>query len=212
MRNEIHFECCWRATRGGAVVLPDHRRFAAGLPRLTYSCPPCALYNSIRLWLNPQLFTSHARSSAPARHPPGFVEPCLPTLGHTVPTGPQWAYEIKHDGFRFICRREGERVRRTIYGSYAMTADQALAAAAPGDHSEEHGALDEALEFLRTELAEGRVEVTVIQAAAKKAGIAERTLKRARAKLKVIKQREGFGPGGKFFLAMPDTIEGQQNA
>jgi ATP-dependent DNA ligase len=25
--------------------------------------------------------------------------------------GPQWAYEIKHDGFRFVCRREGERVR-----------------------------------------------------------------------------------------------------
>jgi bifunctional non-homologous end joining protein LigD len=51
------------------------------------------------------------RSSAPARHPPGFIKPCLPTLGHAVPTGPQWAYEIKHDGFRFICRREGERVR-----------------------------------------------------------------------------------------------------
>jgi bifunctional non-homologous end joining protein LigD len=28
-----------------------------------------------------------------------------------VLTGPQWAYEIKHDGFRFICRRDGERVR-----------------------------------------------------------------------------------------------------
>jgi bifunctional non-homologous end joining protein LigD len=28
-----------------------------------------------------------------------------------VPTGPQWAFEIKHDGFRFICRREAERVR-----------------------------------------------------------------------------------------------------
>jgi bifunctional non-homologous end joining protein LigD len=28
-----------------------------------------------------------------------------------VPTGPLWAYEIKHDGFRFICRREGDRVR-----------------------------------------------------------------------------------------------------
>jgi ATP-dependent DNA ligase len=51
------------------------------------------------------------RSSSSARHPPGFVEPCLPTLGHIVPTGPQWAYEIKHDGFRFICRREGDRVR-----------------------------------------------------------------------------------------------------
>ena len=51
------------------------------------------------------------RSPAPTRHPPGFIEPCLPTLGHTVPSGPQWAYEIKHDGYRFICRREGNRIR-----------------------------------------------------------------------------------------------------
>jgi bifunctional non-homologous end joining protein LigD len=44
-------------------------------------------------------------------HPLGFIEPCLPTVSRTVPTGPQWAYEIKHDGFRFICHRDGERVR-----------------------------------------------------------------------------------------------------
>ncbi len=35
-----------------------------------------------------------------------FIEPCLPTTSRTVPSGPEWAYEIKHDGFRFICRRE----------------------------------------------------------------------------------------------------------
>jgi bifunctional non-homologous end joining protein LigD len=46
-------------------------------------------------------------TSAPVRHPPGFIEPCLPINGHAVPTG----YEIKHDGFRFICRRELDRVR-----------------------------------------------------------------------------------------------------
>jgi bifunctional non-homologous end joining protein LigD len=51
------------------------------------------------------------RSTPPAHSPVGFIEPCLPTLGHAVPTGSQWAYEIKHDGFRFICRRDGERVR-----------------------------------------------------------------------------------------------------
>jgi hypothetical protein len=39
-------------------------------------------------------------------HPPGFIEPSLPTNSRTVPTGPYWAYEIKPDGFRFICRRE----------------------------------------------------------------------------------------------------------
>jgi ATP dependent DNA ligase domain len=44
-------------------------------------------------------------------HPPGFIEPCLPTGSRTAPSGPQWAYEITHDGFRFICHRDGERVR-----------------------------------------------------------------------------------------------------
>ena len=42
---------------------------------------------------------------------PGFIEPCLPMMSRTVPTGAGWAYDIKHDGFRFICRRDGERVR-----------------------------------------------------------------------------------------------------
>jgi ATP-dependent DNA ligase len=42
---------------------------------------------------------------------PGFIEPCLPMMSRTVPTGAGWAYEIKHDGFRFICRRDGDRVR-----------------------------------------------------------------------------------------------------
>ena len=51
------------------------------------------------------------RSTSPARRPPGFIEPCLPTPADMVPSGPQWVHEIKHDGFRFICRREGNRVR-----------------------------------------------------------------------------------------------------
>jgi ATP-dependent DNA ligase len=51
------------------------------------------------------------RSTAPVRHPPGFIEPCLPTNGRSVPAGPQWAYEIKHDGFRFLAVLQGKRVR-----------------------------------------------------------------------------------------------------
>jgi ATP-dependent DNA ligase len=53
----------------------------------------------------------HRHNPGPVRRPPGFIEPCLPTLASTVPIGPQWAYEIKHDGFRFICRREGDSAR-----------------------------------------------------------------------------------------------------
>jgi len=45
------------------------------------------------------------------RRPAGFVDPCVPTLAHTVPNGPLWVHEIKHDGYRFICRRDGGRVQ-----------------------------------------------------------------------------------------------------
>ena len=40
-----------------------------------------------------------------------FLDPCLPTISRTVPTGPQWAYEIKHDGFRFLAARQRKQVR-----------------------------------------------------------------------------------------------------
>ena len=50
-------------------------------------------------------------ASAPVRRPSGFIEPCLPTISRTVPTGSQWAFEIKHDGFRFLAVRQGKQVR-----------------------------------------------------------------------------------------------------
>jgi bifunctional non-homologous end joining protein LigD len=52
-----------------------------------------------------------SRSPSSARQPACFIAPCLPTLARTVPSGPQWAHEIKHDGYRMICRRDGDRVR-----------------------------------------------------------------------------------------------------
>jgi bifunctional non-homologous end joining protein LigD len=51
------------------------------------------------------------RPSPPPAPPAGFIEPCLPTLSEYVPSGPEWVHEIKHDGYRFMCRREGDRVR-----------------------------------------------------------------------------------------------------
>jgi bifunctional non-homologous end joining protein LigD len=53
----------------------------------------------------------HWRNLSPVRRPPGFIEPCLPTNGRIAPIGPQWVYEIKHDGYRFVCRRDGDSVR-----------------------------------------------------------------------------------------------------
>ena len=43
--------------------------------------------------------------------PAGFIAPCLPTKTDKLPSGSQWLHEIKHDGFRIIARKTGERVR-----------------------------------------------------------------------------------------------------
>jgi bifunctional non-homologous end joining protein LigD len=69
-------------------------------------------------------------NSGLVRRPPGFIEPCLPTLARTVPIGPQWAYELKHDGFRFICRRDGDRVR--VFSRRGQAPQELRAAPQPG--------------------------------------------------------------------------------
>ena len=43
--------------------------------------------------------------------PLGFIEPCLPTAATTPPSGPGWFHEIKHDGYRAMVLRAGDRVR-----------------------------------------------------------------------------------------------------
>jgi len=41
----------------------------------------------------------------------GFIAPCFLTKTDKLPSGGQWLHEIKHDGFRIIARKDGERVR-----------------------------------------------------------------------------------------------------
>jgi ATP-dependent DNA ligase len=43
--------------------------------------------------------------------PAGFVPPCLPTRAPQSPSDALWLHEIKHDGFRVIARKDGDRVR-----------------------------------------------------------------------------------------------------
>jgi bifunctional non-homologous end joining protein LigD len=52
-------------------------------------------------------------SVARSRHlplPAGFIEPCRPTLVAFPPAGLGWLHEMKHDGFRILARKQGERV------------------------------------------------------------------------------------------------------
>jgi bifunctional non-homologous end joining protein LigD len=43
--------------------------------------------------------------------PAGFVPACIPTKTSAPPSGGAWLHEIKHDGFRVIARKDGDRVR-----------------------------------------------------------------------------------------------------
>jgi len=43
--------------------------------------------------------------------PAGFIAPCLPMTAPRPPSGPLWLHEVKHDGFRVIACKDGDRVR-----------------------------------------------------------------------------------------------------
>jgi bifunctional non-homologous end joining protein LigD len=47
-----------------------------------------------------------------------LYEPCLPTKSTVVPAGEDWLHEIKHDGYRLIVVREGQRVRMFTRNAY----------------------------------------------------------------------------------------------
>jgi bifunctional non-homologous end joining protein LigD len=47
----------------------------------------------------------------PRALPAGFIAPCLPTNAPQPPSGAIWLHEIKHDGFRVIARKTGNRVK-----------------------------------------------------------------------------------------------------
>jgi hypothetical protein len=65
--------------------------------------------------------------------------------------------------------------------------------------------IDQAIAFLRRELADGEVAATRLEGKARASSISLRTLDRARARLKVISRRTGFAKEGKCWLSLPRT-------
>jgi len=63
----------------------------------------------------------HWRNTHTLRRTTGFIPPCLPTLADAVPDNAAWVHEIKHDGYRFICRWDGDRVRAFTRRGYDWT-------------------------------------------------------------------------------------------
>ena len=54
----------------------------------------------------------HPSPAGWTRIPPvGFVRPCEPALVDRPPAGAGWLHEVKHDGFRILVRKLGERAK-----------------------------------------------------------------------------------------------------
>jgi bifunctional non-homologous end joining protein LigD len=60
----------------------------------------------------------------------GAYEPCLPRPAKEPPAGPDWIHEIKHDGFRILARKNGDRVRLISRNGYDFAGRFPLAVAA----------------------------------------------------------------------------------
>ncbi|MBX7166515.1 MAG: AAA family ATPase [Pirellulales bacterium] len=84
-----------------------------------------------------------------------------------------------------------------------VSADEALAAEASG--AEDRSEREEALEFLRDRLADGPVAVVDVNREARSQGIADRTLRRARRALGVLKTKDGLRGGWSLSLPPDDA-------
>ncbi|MDE2058744.1 MAG: hypothetical protein KGJ27_03325 [candidate division NC10 bacterium] len=84
-------------------------------------------------------------------------------------------------------------------GVSSHSADALLAAPVS---EEERSAMEDAADFLRSILKKGPVEVRQIQRVAREAGIAEKTLQRAKHYAGATSKRDTFGEGGKWFWSL----------
>jgi bifunctional non-homologous end joining protein LigD len=72
------------------------------------------------LLIQPYLGCMVMRSSRgrPLNAPAAFIDPCRPTVAERLPSGPGWAHELKHDGYRLqIHVRDGRVQLYTMNGA-----------------------------------------------------------------------------------------------
>ena len=56
-------------------------------------------------------WSARTRLARDRRRPEGFAGPMLATPVQRVPIGPEWQFEVKHDGYRMIARAESGKAR-----------------------------------------------------------------------------------------------------
>lgn len=77
--------------------------------------------NSFTAKSQPRRKRDPAQPNLPLDPMPDRVEPCLALLKSTPPTGPDWAYEVKWDGYRLAIHIEPKGVRIITRGGHDWT-------------------------------------------------------------------------------------------
>jgi hypothetical protein len=98
---------------------------------------------------------------------------------------------------------EAETARLELVGESAMTSNDLLAMV----DGEERSQTDEAADLLVAELADGPRDAKDVEKIASSLGIGQKPLRRARARLGIVPERSGFGPGGSWRWALPASID-----
>ena len=79
-----------------------------GLPRFAYRAALFS-FGSLR-YIAGMLWRLRSRGR-PLNAPAAFIHPCQPIVAKQPPTGPGWAHELKHDGYRLQIHIRDGRVR-----------------------------------------------------------------------------------------------------
>src|SRR6516164_3276516 len=83
---------------------------------LVYPRSPLLSFGSPR-YIDDMLWRVRSRGR-PLNAPAAFIHPCQPTTAKEPPSGPGWAHELKHDGYRLQIHVRDSRVRLyTINGN-----------------------------------------------------------------------------------------------
>lgn len=100
---------------------------------------------------------------------------------------------------------------RIIWEGTTHHTASAITAAMQQDDGEERTERDEAADAIRAALADGRrVQKDVLKEVREITGCSDSTIQRARRRLGVKSDREGFGPGSQVYWRLPDVWDGEQ--
>ncbi|HEY2304184.1 MAG TPA: AAA family ATPase [Acidimicrobiales bacterium] len=128
-------------------------------------------------------------------------------------------YRLPDHGLSFAIGNHDETEAGFVTAITASDVDpQTITSPPVPESAEERTALDEAVDWLGSYLGMGAMKAQEVKTAAHRAGIAERTLERARRPAGVETRRDGFGPGTVYWWSLaqpcspctPTTTHGRQ--